>query len=106
MKKILLFLLFIGLSVLGFSQPVNDDPCYAIPLQVTATCNQTNLTNYGATASAGVPAPGCGTYGGADVWFSATVPAAGNFTLTTYGTAVFYDLAVATYPVLRVRVYH
>ncbi|HTA61457.1 MAG TPA: Ig-like domain-containing protein, partial [Bacteroidia bacterium] len=94
--RLKLFLFFIFLNLIGFSQAINDEPCFAIPLPVTNACNQTTSSNYGATASAGIPAPVCGTYSGGDVWFSATVPASGSFTLTTYGTAL-NNIAVATY---------
>jgi subtilisin-like proprotein convertase family protein len=57
--------------------PANDNPCNATPLTVGTSCVYINSTNVNATASAGVPAPGCANYSGADVWFSAVVPASG-----------------------------
>lgn len=80
-KFILVILVFVGL--VSFSQPINDNPCNAIPLNVGSVCNVTDANNFGATATAGVPAPGCGTpaYSGGDVWFSAVCPASGSFTV-------------------------
>jgi len=57
--------------------PANDNPCSATPLTVNSTCVFTQYTNANATATAGVSAPGCASYSGADVWFSAVVPANG-----------------------------
>lgn len=61
--------------------PANDDPCAAIPLTVGATCTYATYTNANATATAGVPAPGCASYSGGDVWFTFTVPASGAVTI-------------------------
>ena len=61
--------------------PANDNPCNATPLTVGAGCTFTQYTNLNATASPGVPAPGCASYSGGDVWFSAVVPASGSLTL-------------------------
>lgn len=61
----------------------NDDPCVATPLSVNATCTFTTSTNVGATATGGVPAPGCANYSGGDVWFTLTVPASGNVNIET-----------------------
>jgi len=96
MKIKLLFIFLTVVYACGFAQPVNDDPCNAIPLIVGATCTQITGSNYGATASAGVPAPGCGTYTGGDIWFSATCPASGSFTVTTYGSGL-NNVAMAMY---------
>lgn len=94
--KSFLLLLFVCLGLLGFSQPINDNPCNSIPLALNVSCNQTTGDNNGATASTGVPAPGCGNYAGGDVWFSVVCPASGAFTVTTYGTAL-NDCAMAVY---------
>jgi len=61
--------------------PANDDPCSATPLTVNATCSFATFTNAGATDSPGVPAPGCASYSGGDVWFTVTVPASGDVTV-------------------------
>jgi len=76
--------------------PTNDDPCNAIPLATTVSCTyNTGFTTYGATSSAGVPAPGCGNYAGGDVWFSATVPPSGNIQVDTDdGTMLDGDIAI------------
>ena len=58
--------------------PANDDPCGATPLTVGTSCTYVNSTNLNATGTTGVPAPGCASYNGGDVWFSAVVPAGGR----------------------------
>ena len=74
---LLMLLTFTGLK--GYAQaPVNDDPCNAIDITPDFTCSYTTYTNAGATASSGIPAPGCASYQGADVWFQVTVPAGGS----------------------------
>ena len=98
MKKISL-IICLFFSLFAFSQaPLNDNPCNAIPLPVGNTCTQTDANNYGATASPGVPAPGCGTpaYTGGDVWFSVTCPASGTFT-TMMTFSGLNDIAMAIY---------
>lgn len=83
---------FNKISILGFlliqysfvfAQPSNDDPCNATPLTVGTNCVFTAATNVSATNSAGVPAPGCASYNGQDVWFSAVVPASGILTINS-----------------------
>lgn len=76
-----------------------DEPCSAAVLPVNASCVTSTYTNLGATGSAGIPAPGCGGYSGGDVWFTATVPASGGFTVTgsTVGGSAFTDGAMAIY---------
>lgn len=61
----------------------NDNCSGAIPLTINSSCSYTNYTNVGATASSGVPAPGCASYSGGDVWFSFVVPANGQVTVDT-----------------------
>lgn len=64
--------------------PAYDDPCNAVALPApTTTCNYQTFTDDGATASINVPAPGCATYAGGDVWFSVVVPAGGILTFDT-----------------------
>ncbi|WP_264558059.1 T9SS type A sorting domain-containing protein [Flavobacterium sp. N1718] len=56
-------------------------------------------TTGGATGTAGVPAPGCGSYLGGDVWYSVVVPSTGNLTVETgpaQGITTF-DSAIALY---------
>ncbi|OFY86489.1 MAG: hypothetical protein A3F72_14990 [Bacteroidetes bacterium RIFCSPLOWO2_12_FULL_35_15] len=84
---------FIGLSI---AQPANDDPCNAIVLTPTASCIYTTYTNAAATLSSGVPAPGCASYSGADVWFQVTVPATGLLVFDTQ-TGVLTDGGMAIY---------
>lgn len=63
------------------SGPSNDDCSGAIPLTVGTSCSFSSYTNANATATVGVPAPGCANYLGGDVWFTATVPASGHLIL-------------------------
>ena len=79
-----------------FAQPANDNPCNAIPLTVGATCVYAQYTNALATASPSVPAPGCASYLGGDVWFSVTVPASGALTFNS-NTGVITDGGMAIY---------
>lgn len=58
--------------------PANDNPCGATPLTVGTTCTYVTSTTLNALATSGVPAPGCASYNGGDVWFSAVVPASGR----------------------------
>ena len=76
-----------------------DEPCSASTIAVNASCVNATYTNLGATASAGIPAPGCGTYNGGDVWFKLTIPAAGGATITasTVGGSALTDGAMAAY---------
>jgi len=82
--------------------PANDNPCNggtltAIDLGTpNTTCSYTQYTNVNATATAGIPAPGCAGYTSGDVWFRATVPASGKLifdtdalTLTDGGMAIY-----------------
>ncbi|MEI8204892.1 MAG: immunoglobulin domain-containing protein, partial [Bacteroidota bacterium] len=66
--------------------PINDDCLGAIPISADTICNYTTYTNFYATASTGVPAPGCAGYIGADVWFSVVVPPSGHLIFDTQNT--------------------
>lgn len=63
--------------------PANDNPCGAVNLPANASCVNTSATTANATATTGVPAPGCANYAGGDVWFTVTVPAGGTVTVST-----------------------
>ncbi|MBK9175443.1 MAG: T9SS type A sorting domain-containing protein [Flavobacteriales bacterium] len=78
------------------SPPTNDDPCGAVALTVGMSCSNTAATNVLATASAGIPAPGCGNYTGGDVWFSFVAPANGTVIFRT-STNGLTDSGVALY---------
>ncbi|WP_156176468.1 fibronectin type III domain-containing protein, partial [Hymenobacter terrenus] len=94
-------------SVFTFSTlavpPTNDDCAGAInvPIQFGTTCvGQTSANNTGATASTGVPAPGCGSYVGRDLWFKVTVPVGGTLTVQTLpvtGGSPIVDTGIAIY---------
>jgi hypothetical protein len=60
---------------------INDDPCGAIDLALTSNCNFSSYTNVNATATSGIPAPGCGNYSGGDVWFRFTATASALVTI-------------------------
>ena len=68
--------------------PSNDDPCNATPLSVGTSCTYVNATNASATATAGVPVPGCAGYSGGDVWFTVIVPANGSLSVSTQASAM------------------
>lgn len=87
-----------GLSVLALAQPPNDNPCGATVLTPNVNCTNTLATNASATATGGgIPAPGCGNYNGADVWFQVTVPASGQITVTTSSSGGLNNTAMAFY---------
>ncbi|MNJ84230.1 hypothetical protein D3C87_16780 [compost metagenome] len=93
-------LLQLVISILPFSicfaQPANDNPCSATPLTVGTSCSYATYTNTAATASAGVPAPGCASYSSGDVWFTAVVPASGILNVDM-ATGVILDSGLAFY---------
>lgn len=96
-KLLFLLLLFSFASLTSKAQvPANDNPCNATPLTVGTSCVYVNATNVNATNSAGVPAPGCANYSGADVWFSAVVPANGVVLLDA-NTGTMNNGAMAAY---------
>lgn len=75
--------------------PSNDDPCGAISLTLGSTCTLTSRTTVGATATSGVPDPGCGGYSGSDVWYRFVAPSTGLVTLrTTSGSLTNMGMAV------------
>ncbi|MEO6491073.1 MAG: gliding motility-associated C-terminal domain-containing protein [Ferruginibacter sp.] len=76
-RQVILFVAMIVCGINSFAQPANDEPCAAITLTVNPTCTYQTFTNALATASVGVPDPGCAQYLGSDVWFQVVVPAGG-----------------------------
>jgi len=62
--------------------PANDDCANAIALTPGGVFGDNDIvgTNVAATGSAGETAPGCASYLGGDVWYSAVVPASGSLT--------------------------
>lgn len=77
-------------------KPVNDDPCGALLLTSSTTCNYTTFSNEGATGTTGVPAPGCANYIDGDVWFKTKVPFSGQLdfdmkamSISTAGIALY-----------------
>jgi hypothetical protein len=78
--------------------PSNDDPTGATPITPAASCSYTFFTTAGASATScgTIPAPGCASYSGGDVWFSVVVPASGGFILDSQ-TGVITDGGMAVY---------
>lgn len=95
-KTVLVLFSMLLASQYSFAQPPNDDPCNAIPLTVGSTCTFTQYSNAAATATVGVPAPGCANYLGGDVWFSVVVPAGGTLIFDSQ-TGVITDGGMAIY---------
>ncbi|MBI5218029.1 MAG: gliding motility-associated C-terminal domain-containing protein [Bacteroidia bacterium] len=94
---LLVFLFLMGGISDAFAQPSNDNVCGAIALTInTSACTYYTGDNTGATATAGVPAPGCASYQGADIWFSVTVPAGGHLVFDTQAGTVT-DAGMAIY---------
>jgi len=96
MNKLLLLLALTFVGYYSWAQPANDNPCSATSLTLAAACTYTGYTNAAATASAGVPAPGCASYSGGDVWFSVVVPANGQVTIDM-NTGVITDSGLGLY---------
>lgn len=98
MKKILLLLsVFAGIN--NSIKAQTDNPCGATVLPVNAGCtNQVGNLPSTMTNTTGVPAPGCASYVGPDVWYAMTVPASGSITTTmsTSGTGPT-DMGMALY---------
>lgn len=91
---IIIFLFVCGIS--AYAQPANDDPCAANLLTVSATCSFQTFTNAAATASTGVPDPGCASYLGGDVWFQVVVPPGGAINFNSQA-GVITDGGMAIY---------
>ncbi|MBK6343406.1 MAG: hypothetical protein IPF41_12670 [Flavobacteriales bacterium] len=70
-------------NICVWSPPVNDDPCGAISISLGSTCSYTTYSNVNASATAGIPTPGCSTYSGGDIWFSFVAPASGLVAIRT-----------------------
>lgn len=83
LKHFLFIMLLSFTGYCSYAQPVNDDACAPVTLTVTASCTYQTFTNAAATASPGVPAPGCASYSGGDVWFQVLVPAGGALVIDT-----------------------
>ena len=88
----------IQFTTLAVTVPPNDEPCNATPLAVNSSCTFATYTNEWATASTTPtpPAPGCGSYSGGDVWFTAIVPANGHLIVDS-DTGVITDAGMAIY---------
>lgn len=74
-----------------------DNPCGSTPLIVNSGCMfAAGSIPSGATATTGVPAPGCASYSGSDVWYQVTVPADGSLTIDL-NTGSITDAGMAWY---------
>jgi hypothetical protein len=78
--------------------PPNDNPCGAIALVPSLSCNLVPTTNESASLTLGVPAPPCGAPVQNDVWYSAVVPPNGQLEFNTQGGSLT-DAAFALYQV-------
>ncbi|MFN3939424.1 MAG: T9SS type A sorting domain-containing protein, partial [Chitinophagales bacterium] len=85
-----------NICVEEYTLPSNDEPCSAINLTVNTSCTFLSTTTGDPTASAGIPAPGCGGSTYNDVWYSFTVPASGNVEITT-AAGTLTDAVMAIY---------
>lgn len=82
--------------------PANDECASAVALTVAPTLEGSAIDGSvgGATASANIPAPGCASYAGGDVWYSVTIPASGNLVIETTADSTgitTFDSGVAVY---------
>lgn len=92
-------------QAISFATPaltsVNDNCATALPLPISSVCRFTLATSLGATASVGVPSPGCAANAGAinDVWFAIAVPANGIVQVTTapFTGSIVTDTGLALY---------
>ncbi|MFI5173022.1 MAG: hypothetical protein ACHQFW_11560, partial [Chitinophagales bacterium] len=94
MNKSLLTALFLIAISVAFSQ--SDDPCGAPALTVGTSCTLQSGSNTGFSSSAGIPAPGCGSYTNRDAWYTLTVPVSGTLTIET-AAGTISDGAMALY---------
>ena len=85
-----------SICVINGNPPANDDPCAATLVTANATCSYSYYSNVMATSSAGVTAPGCGSYAGGDIWLKVVVPASGALSINT-DTGSITDGAMAVY---------
>lgn len=93
MKRHVTLLAFLLRAVLH-AQPPNDNPCGAITLTPSAGCTYISGNLNGATATSGVPAPGCANYQGGDVWYVFPVPLSGRVIIQVNSS---FDLGMAIY---------
>lgn len=82
--------------------PANDDCANAVAITPAGTLAESAIdgTTSGATASQGIPAPGCASYSGGDVWYSTVVPASGELTIETKASSTgiaTFDSGMAIY---------
>ena len=78
--------------------PVNDDPCGAIPLATSLSCNLVPTTNEGAGDTAIPPGPVCGLAIQNDVWYTVIVPPNGQLEINTQGVGMT-NAALALYQI-------
>lgn len=76
--------------------PLSDNCANAIPLTVSNSCTNETFTNVGATDS-GLPTTTCGTYAGADVWYTAVVGGDGTLSTIVSSSGGLNDPVMAIY---------
>lgn len=77
------------------AQPVNDEPCGAIPLLLSDTCTAVIATTVDATVTTSIPPSTCTWDTVPDVWFSFIAPT--GVVSITMGSFPFQDGAMALY---------
>ena len=79
--------------------PPEDVCAGAIELLVSTTaCSTPSIGNNSFASDSGeLPAPGCASYQGGDIWFFATVPPSGNITIETSDAGGFTDSGLTLY---------
>ena len=78
--------------------PDNNNACGAFEINAGATCNNTLVSNVGASGSS-VPNPGCAFYTGGDVWHTLNVDAPSSISINTSGVSgsPVFDTGLAVY---------
>ncbi len=78
-----------------------DNPCDAQVLTVAngSACTRIAGTTVGATNTPNIPAPGCASYSGPDVWYKVIVPPTGTLRVSTFeGTITDGGMAIYSAP--------
>lgn len=82
-------------TICVWSPLTNNTPCSAAELPLGSDCSMALGHNVGATATTGIPNPGCASYIGADVWYRFTAPEDPKVTFrTTAGSLNNIGMAV------------
>lgn len=97
-NSVVLPIIFVLLLFSVNASAQSDECATATSLTIGGSCTFSTYTNATATASSGIPDPGCANYQGGDVWFSVVVPASGHLIIDTQtGSGVITDIGMALY---------